>query len=265
MQSRIVKSVELFEEFSRVYRMADYNIITQADLVLRGATATFFLTESYGTPLTQQEQLTFKDYTIDSYKKTCVEAIYAAIASLKEDAESELETLTKTLQYRYFRWLAKTDNVKQLKDSIFNMEKYLNDKQLIISRISFNYEYLNETIKIPFYRFSKGQKIYLVIQDPQHFMKVQSGIVTRVSPIETVSDSGTFADFEFEYDIEVDNKVTHVTYQSLRSFDGIKCMVNYNYTLFTNIDDAKYNCKKVLNGLQLQIETEIKKVDDFDD
>lgn len=265
MQSRIVKSVELFEEFSRVYRMADYNISTQAHSVLKGKKAVFFLVESYGSPLTQQEQLTFKDYTIDAYKKTCVDTIYSSISALKEDAEAELKALTDTVQYRYFGALRKNDNVDQLKAAIVNMKTYLNDRQLILNQISFHYEYLQDVIKVPFYRFSKGQKIYLVVQDPLHFIKVQSGIVTQVIPIDTSSDAATFADFEFEYDIEVDNKSTRVTYQSLRSFDGVKCMVNYNYTLFTNIDEAKHNCRKVLNGLKLQIETEIKKVDDFDD
>jgi hypothetical protein len=40
-------------------------------------------------------------------------------------------------------------------------------------------------------------------------------------------------------------------------------MVNYNYTIFVELDDAKDNCRKVLNSLKSQIDQQIQIVDNF--
>lgn len=263
MQSKIIKSVDLFNEFPRVYKIADYNKESLANMILSGNIANFFLIESYGYPLDEVTNPEFKDMSINNYKTMCADELYNTILSLKQEVENELYDLTDTFAHKWLSFFKNKDIVNGLKAKIDNMNTYLNDKQAIVKNIVFKQEYLSETLKIPFYRFHTGQKIYLVIQDPQHFMKVQEGIINKVRPLNTTSDSNTLCDIEFEYDILVDNTITSIGYQSLRSFDGSKCMVNYNYTIFVDLEDAKTNCRKVLNGLKSQIDQQIAIVDNF--
>lgn len=263
MQSRIVKSVDLFNEFPRVYKIADYNKESQANIILNGNMANFFLIESYGYNITDDPKSEFKDFTVNTYKSMCADTLYNTILELKHEAENELSDLTDTFMHKFLSLFRNKEAVNALKAKIANMDNYLNDKRTIFSKIEFKYEYLNETLKVPFYRLHEGQTVYLVIQDPQHFMKVQEAVVKTVKPLNTSSDSGTLCDMEFEYDIKVNNTVTQLGYQSLRSFDGSKCMVNYNYTIFIEIDDAKDNCRKVLNSLKSQIDQQIQIVDNF--
>lgn len=263
MQSRIVKSVDLFNEFPRVYKIADYNKESQANIILNGNVANFLLIESYGYNITDDSKSEFKDFTINTYKSMCADTLYNAILALKYEAENELRELTDTFIHKILSVFKHKKIVNSLKAKIANMDNFLNDKKAIFSNIEFKYEYLNETLKVPFYRLQEGQKIYLVIQDPQHFMKVQEAIVKTVKPLNTSSDAGTLCDIEFEYNIKVNNIITELGYQSLRSFDGSKCMVNYNYTIFIDLDDAKDNCRKVLNSLKSQIDKQIKIIDNF--
>jgi hypothetical protein len=263
MQSRIVKSVDLFNEFPRVYKIADYNKESQANSILNGSMANFFLIESYGYNIVDDPKSEFKDFTINTYKSMCADILYTAILELKHEAENELSDLTDTFMHKFLSFFKNKDAVNALKAKISNMDKYLNDKRTIVSNIEFKYEYLPETLKVPFYRLHEGQKVYLVIQDPQHFMKVQEAVVKTVKPLNTSSDAGTLCDIEFEYDIKLNNTVTQLGYQSLRTFDGSKCMVNYNYTIFVDLNDAKDNCRKVLNSLKSQIDQQIQIVDNF--
>lgn len=263
MQSRIVKSVDLFNEFARVYKIADYHKETQANSILNGGKATFYLIESYGHNLIEEPKPEFKDFTVNNYKSLCADTLYNTIIQLKHEAENEINDMTDTFFHKWLHHFKHKEIIKSLKTKIANMDKYLNDKQSILNNVHFQYEYLNETLKIPFYRFVEGQKLYLVIQDPQHFMKVQEAVVKTVKPLDTSSDSGTLCDVEFEYDILINNHITQLGYQSLRSFDGTRCMVNYNFTMFVNIEDAKDNCRKVLNSLKSQIDEQIKIVDEF--
>ena len=263
MQSRIVKSVDLFNEFPRVYKIADYNKESQANIILNGDIANFFLIESYGHTLRHEPNPEFKDFTVNTYKSMCADTLYNTILELKHEAENELSDLTDTFMHKFLSLFRNKEAVNALKAKIANMDNYLNDKRTIFSKIEFKYEYLNETLKVPFYRLHEAQKVYLVIQDPQHFMKVQEAVVKTVKPINTSSDSGTLCDIEFEYDMMVNHTITQLGYQSLRSFDGSKCMVNYNYTIFVELDDAKDNCRKVLNSLKSQIDQQIQIVDNF--
>lgn len=263
MQSRIVKSVDLFNEFARIYKIADYNKELHANSILNGSKANFYLIESYGHDLKEEPNPEFKDFSLNNYKSICSDTLYNTILQMKHEVENELGDMTDTFIHKWIYYFKNKDNINELKNKIDNMDKYLNDKKLILDNINFQYEYLNETLKIPFYRLHEGQKIYLVIQDPQHFMKVQEAVVKTVKPLDTSSDSGTLCDVEFEYDIDINNKTTSLGYQSMRSFDGTRCMVNYNFTIFVNIDDAKDNCRKVLNSLKSQIDEQIKIVDEF--
>lgn len=263
MQSRIVKSVDLFNEFPRVYKIADYNKESQANVILNGSMANFFLIESYGYNIIDDPKSEFKDFTINTYKSMCADTLYNTILELKHEAENELSDLTDTFMNKFFSFFKNKAAVTALKAKIANMDKYLNDKRTILSNIEFKYKYLPETLKVPFYRLHEGQRVYLVIQDPQHFMKVQEAVVKTVKPLNTSSDAGTLCDIEFEYDIKLNHTVTQLGYQSLRTFDGSKCMVNYNYTIFVNLDEAKDNCRKVLNSLKAQIDKQIEIVDNF--
>lgn len=263
MQSRIVKSVDLFNEFPRIYKIADYNKESQANMILNGKNAVFFLIESYGYALNVEKEPEFKDVTINTYKSICADTLYNTILELKRDAENELSDMTETFLHRWVSFFKNKEAIANIWKKMANMDIYLHDKKSIQDKIEFRYEYLSETLKVPFYRLHEGQKLYVVIQDPQHFMKVQEAIVKTVKPLNTSSDSGTLCDIEFEYDIQVNHSVTSLGYQSLRSFDGSKCMVNYNYTIFVNIDEAKDNCRKVLNSLKSQIDQQIKIVDEF--
>jgi hypothetical protein len=263
MQSRIVKSVDLFNEFPRVYKIADYNKESQANLILNGSMANFFLIESYGYNIIDDPKSEFKDFTINTYKSMCADILYNTILELRNEAEHVLGELNSGFINKWINHFKNKEAINDIKTKIDKMNQYLSDKKMIQSHIEFKYEYLNETLKVPFYRLHEGQKVYLVIQDPQHFMKVQEAVVKTVKPLNTSSDAGTLCDIEFEYDIKLNNTVTQLGYQSLRTFDGSKCMVNYNYTIFVDLNDAKDNCRKVLNSLKSQIDQQIQIVDNF--
>jgi hypothetical protein len=225
--------------------------------------ANFFLIESYGYNIIDDPKSEFKDFTINTYKSMCADILYNTILELRNEAEHVLGELNSGFINKWINHFKNKEAINDIKTKIDKMNQYLSDKKMIQSHIEFKYEYLNETLKVPFYRLHEGQKVYLVIQDPQHFMKVQEAVVKTVKPLNTSSDAGTLCDIEFEYDIKLNNTVTQLGYQSLRTFDGSKCMVNYNYTIFVDLNDAKDNCRKVLNSLKSQIDQQIQIVDNF--
>lgn len=108
-----------------------------------------------------------------------------------------------------------------------------------------------------------NQVVYSVVQDPVSYLKIEKLIVSDISIVDTKTDNVTNCDYEFDYELLQDNKLSKLTYGQFRKFDGKKCIVNYNYAIFTDLDDAKEHCIKVLNAIKNTVDEKIRDVENF--
>lgn len=259
MQSKIIDIEILREQFSRTYIANIENKHLNEDKILSGEPIFFILKENFtGCEKNVNEIIDF-----DYYKKQCSQEIYKYIQSIIENYQHELE-LKNEDSFKFLKNIFKKDkDIEIIKEKIKLLTKLISDNEKLMSLVDFKFENFDDFGQVPFYQLKKNQKLFLVIQDPVSYLKIEQAYVKDITIIQTKSDSISNCSFEFNYELSYIGNTQSLKFDSMRKFDGKKCAINYNLAFFIDLDEAKEHCLKVLNGIKFNIDDKIKNIENF--
>lgn len=258
MQSKIVTLVDLKKEFATQYKIPDYMMSFNQNDIINGVKVNFNLVESFsGLPVDNLHHSSTPD--LSAYKKVCVDEMRRYLQATDESINTQILSIKNNFFERFFQ----RTNLKKLQSASNDIIAALDKENFIENLVEFTITELPEDVKIPFFKLNKGQLIFLVIQDPVSYMKIVKATVTDIHLVHTTTDQMTNCDYEYTYllDTVAENKT--ISYNQFRKFDGHKCLINYNYALFVNLDEAKEHSIKVLEGIKNNVNMKIKDIEDF--
>lgn len=258
MQSKIVTLADLKKEFATQYKIPDYMMSFNQNDIINGVKVNFNLVESFsGLPIDDRHHSGSPE--LSTYKKVCVDEMRRYLRAADESINNQILTIKTNFFNRYFQ----RNTLKKLQSASFEIITALEKDNFIEDLVEFTITELPEDVKIPFFKLNKGQLVFLVIQDPVSYMKIVKATITDIHLVHTSTDQMTNCDYEYTYmlDTIADNKT--IPYNQFRKFDGHKCLINYNYALFVNLDEAKEHSIKVLEGIKSNVNMKIKDIEDF--
>lgn len=260
MQTRIIDTNILRKKFSRMYSVKQEIRTFDENTLLAGIPIKYQLKEQFKGPEI------FVEDTLDTTcnKNDCFLHVKNYLISKIEELNNEIEVHKEDVFFKIKNIFKKNKEIIELKNKIKNINSILYDDTKFKSLVDFEFDIFDDVSVVPFYTLDKNQKIFLVIQDPVSYMKIEQAYIKDIFIIETTAINGT-PSFEFEYDISYTGITHHLNIAQMKKFDGSKCLVNYNFAFFLNLNEAKDHCLKVLNAIKHNVDEKIKNVQNFEE
>jgi hypothetical protein len=258
MQTRMIDTNILRKKFSRMYSIQQETRSFDENTLLAGIPIKYLLKEQFKGPEI------FGENTLDTNfnKDDCVKHIKNYLTSRIEELNNEIDVNKENIFFKFKNFFKKDVETLELKSKIKAINSVLHDESKFKALVDFDFKIFDDYSMVPFYTLDKDQKIFLVIQDPVSYMKIEQAYVKDIFIVETTPINGT-PSFEFEYDISYTGINHHLNINQMKKFDGSKCLVNYNFAIFLNLDEAKEHCLKVLNAIKHNVDEKIKNVQNF--
>ncbi len=259
MQTKIVNIQELRERFSRTYSVRIESTNFSDDSLLKNNPVIFTLIEKFNESLLEQEHN--DDINFDYYKSICLKEVNNYIVEKLNTYEQDLSKLNKNI-FSFFYTSAQKQNKINLIKKISDLNYLLQDSDKLSSLIVFKFENYPELIREPFFKFYKDQTIFLVVQDPISYLKVEESSIKDIFLV-AKNDNSEDMLFEYEYLISKGGNDIRINSNQVQKFDGSKCIINYNLAIFVDLQEAKEHCFKVLNAIKLTVDEKINDIINF--